>query len=100
MASLTKGDLTNKVAAKTGVTQATANAVITAALETIRESLMIGDEVRLMHFGTFSVQFSAARIGTNPKTKEKVHIPAKHRARFSASKELTAALPKIQEVSP
>jgi DNA-binding protein HU-beta len=95
MASLTKGDLANKVAAKTGVTQTAATAVITAALETMRESLANGDEVRLMHFGTFTVQEHAARIGTNPKTKQPVHIPAKNRVRFHSAKELTAALPKI-----
>jgi nucleoid DNA-binding protein len=46
--------------------------------------------VQLVGFGTFKVTSRKARIGTNPKTKEKIKIKASKGVRFSAGKDLKA----------
>ena len=52
------------------------------------ESLVKGDKVALIGFGTFGVAEKAARTGINPATKEKITIAAKKVVKFKAGAEL------------
>ena len=52
----------------------------------------VGDEVRLVGFGTFSVQAREASEGRNPRTGEKIAIAASKQAKFKAGKTLKDAL--------
>ena len=92
MASITKQDLIKKVVVKTGKTNRDVTEIVGATLDAIRESLESGDEVRLINFGVFSVKESAARPGVNPKTREKMEVPAKMRVKFAPGKELNDAV--------
>ena len=97
MASVTKQDLIKKVVTKTSKTNKDITEVISATLDAIRECLESGDEVRLINFGVFSVKKSAARPGVNPKTREKMEVPAKMRVKFAPGKELNDAVASVQE---
>lgn len=61
-------------------------AVVDAVTNTLTRRLRAGDDVRLFSFGTFSVKETAARDGRNPKTGEKIAIPAGRRVAFKPSR--------------
>ena len=52
----------------------------------IKQALKRGDRVELRGFGVFSTNIQKARISRNPKTGEKIAIPAKRVPTFSAGK--------------
>ncbi len=87
-------ELTKRIAQKTKLSQKQAADVLEATLETIREALKDGDEVRLVGFGSFKVRKSAARRGVNPRDRKPIEVPAKDRVRFSPGKELAEAVIK------
>ena len=80
-----KAEFIKAVAEKAGTTQKTADAIITAALGTIREALKKGDSVAFLQFGTFKVSQRAARKGRNPQTGKEIQIPAAKLPVFKAS---------------
>jgi DNA-binding protein HU-beta len=53
--------------------------------ETITEMIKGGDRVQLQGFGSFHRRVAAAREARNPKTGEKIHVPAKVRLDFQAT---------------
>lgn len=53
-----------------------AGEVYEAFVKTLTESLMAGEKVQLTGFATFEVKNKSARLGINPKTKEKIQIAA------------------------
>jgi DNA-binding protein HU-beta len=83
---MNKGELVDKVAQKATVTKKQADAVITAAIETIMEAVSEGDKVTLVGFGSFESRARKAREGRNPKTGDKMEIPATTVPAFSAGK--------------
>lgn len=79
-----KTEFIEAVASKAGITKAEASRNVNAVLDVITESLSSGDSVVLTGFGTFKVRHAKARNGVNPRTKEKIKIPATKRPAFSA----------------
>ena len=86
---MSKADLVNSLAQKTGLTKTKSNEVIDAIVSSISEALKSGDKVTLVGFGTFTTTQRDARKGRNPKTGETLEIPAKRVAKFRAGTELT-----------
>ena len=91
---MNKAELINAVAASADCSKKDAEAIITAALDTITAALKEGDKVQLVGFGSFEVKKRAARIGRNPKTKESIEIPASVVPVFMAGKALKDAVAK------
>ena len=91
---MNKAELINAVAASADCSKKDAEAVITAALDTITAALKDGYKVQLVGFGSFEVKKRAARIGRNPKTKESIEIPASVVPVFKAGKALKDAVSK------
>lgn len=83
---MNKGDLVDQVSTKANVTKKQADAVITATLETIMEAVSSNDKVTLVGFGSFEPRARKAREGRNPKTGDKMEIPATTVPAFSAGK--------------
>ncbi len=83
---MNKGELVDAVAERASVTKKQADAVLSAALETIMEAVSSGDKVTLVGFGSFEPRERKAREGRNPKTNEKMEIPATKVPAFSAGK--------------
>lgn len=69
-----------------------AQQAVEAVFETITKTLSQGEEVNIAGFGIFRVTKSAARMGINPKTGEKIQIAAATRPKFRASKTLKEAV--------
>ena len=85
---MNKSDLIAAIAAKTGDTKKNAEASLDAFVDVITESLIKGDKVQLVGFGSFEVRKRAARKGRNPQTKEEIKIPASKAPVFKAGKAL------------
>ena len=66
---MNKAELVAAIAAKTGDTKKAAEASVNAFVEAVTESLVKGDKVQLVGFGSFEVRKRAARKGRNPQTK-------------------------------
>jgi DNA-binding protein HU-beta len=79
-----KTELIAKVAKDSSVSQAEAAKIVNNVISAIIDTLKSGDKVTLTGFGTFEVRKTAARVGTNPRTKQKIQIAAGKRATFSA----------------
>ena len=85
---MNKSDLIAAIAAKTGDTKKSAEASLNAFVDVVTESLVKGDKVQLVGFGSFEVRKRAARKGRNPQTKEEIKIPASKAPVFKAGKAL------------
>lgn len=83
---MTKQELIKKIAADTGVSQKQAGEVLDSAIQNIMEAVAAGDKVQFTGFGTFEARKREARTGVNPRTKEKVEIPASVSPAFKAGK--------------
>jgi DNA-binding protein HU-beta len=88
MAFMNKTDLTSKVAELSGLTKIDAERAVEATFSAITSALKGGDDVRLVGFGSFSVASRPERDGKNPRTGEKIVIPAGKQPKFSAGKAL------------
>ncbi len=91
---MNKGELVDKVAEKADVTKKQADAVITAAVEAIMETVSSGDKVTLVGFGSFERRDRKEREGRNPKTGETMVIPATKVPAFSAGKQFKEMVAK------
>jgi len=69
-----------------------AAAAVDAVFDTIIQTLSRGEEVAIAGFGTFRVSKRAARMGINPRTGEKIQIPASVKPKFRAGKALKEAV--------
>jgi DNA-binding protein HU-beta len=73
-------------------TKKQASDAVGAVFDTIMKTLSRGEEVAITGFGTFRVVRRAARMGVNPKTGERIQIPAATRPKFKAGKHLKDAV--------
>lgn len=89
---MNKNDLVAAVASSANLSKADAARAVDAVLGNITSSLRGGNEVRLVGFGTFSVTNRAASQGRNPRTGERISIPASRVPKFKAGKALKAAV--------
>lgn len=85
---MNRTDLVNEIAAKADLNKVSAKAALDACLESIAQALANDDKVALLNFGTFSVVEKEARTGINPRTKEKIEIPARKVVKFKPSADL------------
>lgn len=85
---MTKTELVTAVAEKAGLTKADAERAVKAFVDTVGQCLKEGQSLTLVGFGTFGVSERAARIGKNPRTGEKIEIPAAKTVKFKAGKGL------------
>lgn len=83
---MNKGELVDRIAQRATVTKKQADAVLSAAIETIMEAVSEGDKVTLVGFGSFERRHRKEREGRNPKTGDKMLIPETEVPAFSAGK--------------
>ena len=83
---MNKADLVNLVAARTELTKTDVSLVVDADKDTIIDSVVEGKKVSILGFGSFEPRDRSARQGLNPKTGEKIAIPAKRVPAFTAGK--------------
>jgi DNA-binding protein HU-beta len=89
---LNKNDLVAQVASSTGLSKTDSANAVDGIVDAITRSLSGGQDVRLVGFGTFSVARRAATQGRNPRTGERIQIPASNQPKFKAGKGLKSAV--------
>ncbi|MDD7732726.1 MAG: HU family DNA-binding protein [Firmicutes bacterium] len=92
---MNKSELIANIAEKSNLSKADATRALDAFLETVRESLVKGEKVQLVGFGTFETRQRKAREGRNPRNPEEtIKIPASTAPVFKAGKNLKDAVNK------
>jgi len=87
-----KNDLVAAVSTDTGLSKTDSANAVDSMLDSISSALKSGGEVRLVGFGTFSVAHRRASEGRNPRTGERIQIPASKQPKFKAGKALKDAV--------
>ena len=85
---MTKADLVEEVAKVTELTRKDSEVIVDTLFESVIKALRVGDKLEVRGFGSFRVRQRNSRVGRNPKTGEKVEVPAKRVPYFKPSKEL------------
>jgi integration host factor subunit beta len=89
---LTKAELVHEVARAVEVTRKEAEIIVSTVLDSMVESLQHGEKIELRGFGSFRIRQRGSRIGRNPKTGARVHVPAKQIPYFKPGRDLREGL--------
>jgi integration host factor subunit beta len=85
---MTKADLIDDVARAVEMSRKDSEVIVETIFESIVKSLRSGDKIEIRGFGSFRTRKRDARVGRNPKTGERVEVPAKRIPYFKPSKDL------------
>jgi len=91
---MTKADLVEMVASKTGLTRSDVAAVVDEFLEAVKKTLENGNNIEIRGFGTFKVKARKARKARNPRTGEEVPVPDRKVPVFKPSNEFKSLIIK------
>lgn len=87
-----KKELLNVLSEKLGIKKIETEKYLNTLEEVITEELKKGEDFTLGKLGTFKVKDRAEKNGVNPKTGEKIVIPARKAVTFKASKNLSTLI--------
>ena len=85
---MTKADLIDEVSRLAELTRKDSEVILETIFDSVVRSLRAGDKIEIRGFGSFRTRQRKPRIGRNPKTGERVEVPAKKIPFFKPSKEL------------
>ena len=85
---MTKADLIDEVSRLAELTRKDSEVIVETIFDSVVRSLRAGDKIEIRGFGSFRTRQRNPRTGRNPKTGEKVEVPAKKIPFFKPSKEL------------
>jgi len=84
---MTKADLVEEVAEKTGLTRTDVAATVDSFLDAIKRALENGSNIEIRGFGTFKIKPRKARKARNPRTGDVVPVPDRKIPVFKPSNE-------------
>ena len=88
MGNITKKDLVERIAERTGLTQVDTKIVVESFLEALSQALQSGRNIEIRGFGRFKIKSKKARVARNPRTNEHIQVEAGFKPIFEASKDL------------
>ena len=91
---MNKSELLDAIAKTAGIPKTIATKALDATIAAITKTLVKGDSVTLVGFGSFSVKARAARTGRNPQTGKPLQIAASKAPSFKVGKSLKDAVNK------
>lgn len=97
MATTTKKDLIDRIADQTDQKRTTVKAVIQCFLDNVIDELSQGNRLEFRDFGVFEIRERAPRIAQNPKTLERVPVPAKKTVKFKVGRLMKMALDEAEQ---
>ncbi len=92
MPTITKKDLIDRVARQTGEQRTATKKIVQSVLDNIVNELRCGNRLEFRDFGVFEIKERAARIAQNPKTLERIAVPAQKTVKFKIGRLLKVAL--------
>lgn len=84
--TITKKELVNRIADESGQTKVIVKEILQKFLDEIIRELSVGNRLEFREFGVFEVRERAARKAQNPRTLEKVFVPAKRVVKFKVGR--------------
>jgi len=107
---MTKADLVDRVTSLGDLTRRDGEIIVETLFDSVIGALKSGDKIEIRGFGSFRTRQRKARTGRNPKTGDKVDVPAKRVPFFKPSKELrdavnpggrkTKTVKEVQQIDP
>jgi integration host factor subunit alpha len=91
---MTKADLVDIIFGKVGLSKIESQNIIELIFDTVKQTLVEGESVKVSGFGTFNVKKKNARRGRNPKTGEELQITPRRVITFRASNHLKDIIEK------
>lgn len=82
MKTVTKKDLVDRIAERSGTKRVLVKRIVQQFLDEIIAELGEGNRLEFRDFGVFEIRDRAARVAQNPKTLERVHVPNKRTVKF------------------
>ncbi len=82
---MTKADLVDIIFGKVGLSKIESQHIIEMIFDTVKQTLVEGESVKVSGFGTFNVKKKNARRGRNPKTGDELQITPRRVITFRAS---------------
>jgi len=89
---MTKTELIARIADLMGVSKKQAAQFVSTFSNVVIEGVKKDGEVRIQGFGTFKLSKRSARTGVNPRTGEKIQIPARNVPTFKAGSDFKKAV--------
>lgn len=100
MATITKKDLIDRIALRTGQKRTFVKRTIQQFLDEVTLELGQGNRLEFRDFGVFEIRERAPRVAQNPKTLEPVTVPAKRTIKFKMGRKMREALDAAETVHP
>ncbi|MAF16967.1 Integration host factor subunit alpha [Marinomonas aquimarina] len=97
MASLTKADIAENLVDSLGLSKKDAKDLVESFFDTVRETLVEREQVKLSGFGNFEVREKSQRPGRNPKTGEEIPITARTVVTFKPGQKLKSKVESYME---
>ena len=86
--NLTRKELSETLADQLGFSQSNCAQIVDSFLGNLKDSMLRGESVKLVHFGTCTVRDKSPRRGRNPRTGETITIKKRQAISFRPSKKL------------
>ncbi len=93
---MTKKEIVKAIADEIGLTQLKTKEIVQKTFDAIIDALVEGRRIELRNFGVFEVKERAARKARNPRTGQRVHVPAKLVVTFKPGKEMEERVRQLQ----
>ncbi|MCH2138151.1 MAG: HU family DNA-binding protein [Phycisphaerales bacterium] len=92
MGTITKKDLVDRIASQTDLKRSDVREVIQAFLDNVIDELGDGNRLEFRDFGVFEIRERAARMAQNPRTLERVPVPARKTVKFKVGRLMKRAV--------
>ena len=98
MSTTTKKDLIDRIADETNQKRTAVKQTVQSFLVNVIRELSEGNRLEFRDFGVFEIRERAPRIAQNPKTLERVPVPAKKTVKFKVGRLMKLALEDESEL--
>jgi integration host factor subunit alpha len=90
--NVTRKELAVSITERLGISQRGAAEIVDKVFATLKDTMVAGESIKLVQFGTLSVRNKSPRRGRNPKTGESMTITKRQMISFRPSKRLRERL--------
>ncbi len=92
---MTKADIVDTIFEKVGLSKKEAQDIVEYLFDTMKQTFVEGESIKISGFGTFNIRKKLARRGRNPKTGEDLEIAPRRVITFRVSNQLKKELEKL-----
>ncbi len=90
--TVTKKDLIDRISDRTKIKRQDVKTAIQEFLDQVVSELQAGNRLEFRDFGVFEIKARAPRVAQNPKTLERVDVPAKRTVKFKIGRLMRESL--------